>query len=540
LGHIRVNVIPFNIEDHGAQENTYIYMVKNRFRKGGNRLCTTLHAACRRSKFSGTGSAAARRVVFIGDNFSENKCNTILAFLCDLVHRGWYDEVELVFGPVGHTHNGNDGVHWIHNQLAGNFNSGSLMHYVQQFQHAWASDRTRPDAVLLDTQYNWDKSYAPFLDPLGGFTNTQLDPNSVSAFRACRGESGVVEIRWKTHAHHKEWLGVSGLATGPGFVIMKGFPTTMPETLAGRSRVMRTADFNVLTGKKMNDCMEAAGLEDAIPWIKEAGQTGTLPKGKLVAGQEKADPARWGKVYAMLGGNGVSGEMEVMEPTEATTAKEFWALPAANILAIREHADRMVELKSVYRDMPEVGYARQKRPQRPVSKLIKDGKAAEAKEAAADSDGAADSDDQHEGKHDSREEDGDGQQPQEQPAGGEEDKDPDQQPAPQVVLPEAPWEDLKVGHVAVVRMQWDGDDEDGEGGGNGEPPTKGLDFITIKSLDEDAKTFTGVLWQCTVEQKKQRMPQVPHTHSQHLLYLCAVFVLPAYSTCSFIAPCRSK
>ena len=37
-----------------------------------------------------------------------------------MVSRGWYDVVELYYGPVGHTHNGVDADHKIHNQDAKN------------------------------------------------------------------------------------------------------------------------------------------------------------------------------------------------------------------------------------------------------------------------------------------------------------------------------------------------------------------------------------------------------------------------------------
>ena len=92
------------------------------------------------------------------------------------MERGWFDEVQLLFGPVGHTHNGNDGVHYVHNRLAGNYVSGTLAHYVNHFHHAWATDVTRPDAALLDCQYDWDKHYAIRLNKLAGFTKTSTDP----------------------------------------------------------------------------------------------------------------------------------------------------------------------------------------------------------------------------------------------------------------------------------------------------------------------------------------------------------------------------
>jgi hypothetical protein len=45
----------------------------------------------------------------MADNYNENKNNTVFAFCSELVMRGWFHTVELFYGPVGHTHNGNDG-----------------------------------------------------------------------------------------------------------------------------------------------------------------------------------------------------------------------------------------------------------------------------------------------------------------------------------------------------------------------------------------------------------------------------------------------
>ena len=37
-------------------------------------------------------------LVLVGDNFSENKNNCNLDFLTEIVQRGWYDEIQLLFG----------------------------------------------------------------------------------------------------------------------------------------------------------------------------------------------------------------------------------------------------------------------------------------------------------------------------------------------------------------------------------------------------------------------------------------------------------
>ena len=41
----------------------------------------------------------------------------LLAFCCELIHLEMFNKIELMYGPVGHTHNGNDAVHFVHNNI---------------------------------------------------------------------------------------------------------------------------------------------------------------------------------------------------------------------------------------------------------------------------------------------------------------------------------------------------------------------------------------------------------------------------------------
>jgi hypothetical protein len=50
---------------------------------------------------------------------SENKNNVLFAY------NGWFDEIILLFGPLGHTHNGVDATHKVHSHnVAGNISEG--------------------------------------------------------------------------------------------------------------------------------------------------------------------------------------------------------------------------------------------------------------------------------------------------------------------------------------------------------------------------------------------------------------------------------
>jgi hypothetical protein len=69
-----------------------------RFKKGVNRWCTTVYHALRALKNSGHPAARARALALVGDKFSENENNCNLDFPTEIVQRGWYDEIQLLFG----------------------------------------------------------------------------------------------------------------------------------------------------------------------------------------------------------------------------------------------------------------------------------------------------------------------------------------------------------------------------------------------------------------------------------------------------------
>jgi hypothetical protein len=89
----------------------------------------------------GTDHSLARKLVIIADNYSENRnyC-VVLHFAAELVWYRWFDEVENLFGKVGHTHGGQDGTH---NQLNTDLlkspyeDLGSLF---EAFERVWYSD----------------------------------------------------------------------------------------------------------------------------------------------------------------------------------------------------------------------------------------------------------------------------------------------------------------------------------------------------------------------------------------------------------------
>ena len=119
-------MIPWLVEDVARGRSTYIYTLKGGHKKGGNRWCSMLYECIMALKRGDHPAAAARMLVLIGDNCSENKGNQNIDFATDLVIQGLYDEVQLIFGPVGHTHNGIDAKHNTHNNNLGKFAAGRL------------------------------------------------------------------------------------------------------------------------------------------------------------------------------------------------------------------------------------------------------------------------------------------------------------------------------------------------------------------------------------------------------------------------------
>lgn len=67
-----VAYVPWNISNHGARENHYFYMLKQKLSKGGNRICTFLYFYLRRLKFFDMCQLNCRRLMSYIVGFSES------------------------------------------------------------------------------------------------------------------------------------------------------------------------------------------------------------------------------------------------------------------------------------------------------------------------------------------------------------------------------------------------------------------------------------------------------------------------------------
>lgn len=148
----RVQMIPWLVEDVSRRRRHYVYMIKHRHTKGANRwyLSLLLSSYVLIHCLPGVLSSIApfvlrRRVTCLGGAparwcwwltiFQKIKTTRILLSCLKWWPQGmhlvilqfvwllyfcffrWYDEVLMLYGPVGHTHNGIDACHRTHNQV---------------------------------------------------------------------------------------------------------------------------------------------------------------------------------------------------------------------------------------------------------------------------------------------------------------------------------------------------------------------------------------------------------------------------------------
>jgi hypothetical protein len=185
----------------------------------------------------------------------------MFAFCSELVLRGWFREVELLFGPVGHTHNGNDSYHYCHNQLVGNHEAVTLNEYMQHFNRAWHSERTRPLPVVLETKYAWEKRYAGFLRRVSYFTEGPNNRIPVRAFRFAEESTGVATMKVKADPCDKQWLRPNNSIEEPGYVVLKQLPPTVPKEILGN-----TAAF----GEDRRDGLDSRPLREVIEIMRKS------------------------------------------------------------------------------------------------------------------------------------------------------------------------------------------------------------------------------------------------------------------------------
>jgi hypothetical protein len=274
----RVHFVPFLFENYATDEQVYVYSLKGKYKKGGNRWATTMHSIVRAIKERDCPAATADTLVFIGDNYGENKNNANLAFCMMMVFEGWFKEVQLLYGPVGHTHNKIDATHSVHNVEVGGLTAGTLAEFIALFTSVW-SDRT-PQAMLMDVQLDYVKHFKHAFRPLSGFTKTRMDPGTAQAFLIQRSKkTGKVELRWKPVASlTAPWLGVDGFPDSEGFAQLKKYtPIGSPPFVKPHKPVMDQKSIGTMLSVNMEAALEKERIPEAFAWIASVARKSEVP-----------------------------------------------------------------------------------------------------------------------------------------------------------------------------------------------------------------------------------------------------------------------
>jgi hypothetical protein len=302
----------------------------------------------------------------MGDNCSENKNNDLFGFCSDLVARGWFDKISVVFGPVGHTHNGNDAIHYCHNQLVGNSFCVTLPEYIKAFERTWTNKATRPTGVVLDTQYDWRAVYKPVLQRVEGFTKTKKNEFPARAYKFERDETGVVTMQYKADPTHEHWLGLDGQRNGPGFVCLPRLPDRPPAEVSPEDCRMLSGDLSSLQNDLIMQACKDQGKGSNMKWVLECARTGrvqTLGRTADIDSVQRQpfveDRAVWGPLERM-GVPSASMDVPVIRRTTyAENLDSFWQLPA-DLVAEQQHVELSIQRirTAATRHIPAVRYVR--------------------------------------------------------------------------------------------------------------------------------------------------------------------------------------
>jgi hypothetical protein len=368
----RLQIIPFNITNYTSGETAYVYTLKGRYPKGANRLCTVLYHYLRKLKHGTHPSRFARKLYLHADNYAENKNNAVFMFATHLVMIGWYDEVHLEFGPPGHTHNGTDAVHRIHNQVAGNFTSLTLGQFQQTWKHAWRKDFSMPAAVINDAHLDFVKYYDPYGQPISGHTNTMHDPRSVKAFKfQWSRKLTAVEMLWKQCADDTDrWLGVDGKVETEGFFMLRMLPPGRPLVVPPMKKLMLQQWINELTGPAMlRQCKAHVNQEseatESIAWLKRCATTCKIPYDLVEVKNDENEDDQPPSIYSAWGPRvkvgipSIQGDFYLMTDKALPAAGDddsFWKLPRDLAEIVNAESIAALDARRVLEGLPNVRY----------------------------------------------------------------------------------------------------------------------------------------------------------------------------------------
>ena len=341
-------MVPCFFGNVGAHRHDYMYTAKAAFPKGSNRLISQLHAYIRRGKSDYTRPGyKARTLTLVADNYVENKNNEFLFYCSELVTNRFFDVVEVVFGIVGHTHNGGDAVHKIHNRDVGRYWAGDLGHWIRNFDKAFT--KNVPEASFMNVILDWNNYYRDCFEKLSGFASGPSGSPHCRGFKfQRRGPDGDVEVVFKADpAREEKWRGRDGVADTPGFCMCRQKPTGIPAVLQpftaqGDKFVKRLAKRRAraknLLSKEWTVLLTEQGLEDCQQFNYDAEMTGTIPRPVWIDSvDDPAPPGELGRQAWIGGSERHRGKMRfidegsyrdtTVDAAGVRSAASLWALP---------------------------------------------------------------------------------------------------------------------------------------------------------------------------------------------------------------------
>ena len=369
LTRARTFFTPMHMKNYATGTTTYMYYVQNALPKDSNKVLTMLFHECRRIKHSSHRASKARHVIFVADNAQHQKNNDMFMFACELVSRGWYDRVDFLYGPVGHTHNGCDAAHNVLNTSVGNFAAMTIGEHQMNYNRVWTSHA--PEAVYTNFQYDWHARYDDdaFVDRLDNFKKT-TKAQAVGGFRVRRTQTGGVELLFKMNAADEHWLGETGTAAidiggvgAPGFRLMKALPVAQLIIVQPKGNVLKKHKLRDLQGKQMRQCCANHGSPGAVQWNVDVATTGQIPHVSLV---HLMQDNQWGSVVT-VGLPSTLGVFHKMEPLDELTPDELWGLPVHPEEAQMQRGSEVGALGNQI--MSAIGYARVPIKQRPTVQM---------------------------------------------------------------------------------------------------------------------------------------------------------------------------
>ena len=354
---------PWLITNHGTRQREYIYVPKGKWAKGANYVLTQVMAMLRRIKSDASNPQhMARRLVLVADNASENKNATLLAWACDIVSQKWFNSVEFLFGEVGHTHNGNDATHKVHNCDLGRRDAGDLGELIWNYRFPWANESLRPRASVLDVFYDWDTFYEGHVTPLSGVTKTTHDTYIVRGFLASRGRNNLVDIKWKADpATDQYWRGHDGLEKSEGFYVLRNSPSGVPATIEGETQLQLPKYSNKLVSKKarLDKVLAPWDLAAALKANHQQIVTGVVP---AVVLEDITPIGEWGPLCTIGIHPERKGHVRFIKTVlflKPGLPEEFelWGLPAGAFLAMSlQHHPSQDDSALINRPLPNIRY----------------------------------------------------------------------------------------------------------------------------------------------------------------------------------------